>query len=38
MVMVHAGAVLFLFLKIALVILENFFHGTQNIVSQVSSC
>ena len=33
--MLQAGAVLYLFLKISMAILENFFHGRQNIESQV---
>ena len=36
--MLQAGAVLYLFLKISMAILENFVHGTENIASQVSSC
>ncbi|XP_068760070.1 uncharacterized protein [Montipora capricornis] len=33
--MLQAGAVLYLFLKISMAIFENFFHGTQNIASQM---
>ena len=36
--MLQAGAVLNLLLKISMAILENFVRGTENIVSQVSSC
>ena len=36
--MLQAEAVLYLFLKISMAILENSFHGTENIASQVSSC
>ena len=34
--MLQTGAVLYLFLKISMAILENFFQGTQHIASQVS--
>ena len=33
--MVQAGGVIYLFLKIPMAILENFFHSTKNIASQV---